>query len=188
MFRIRAFRREGEDDAAAAARPSGNCFAGCAAAGSLIDIRNRARSAGVAPNDATRNRTSAAAFVSPRHIDACSNAVSSKKSQSVAVNTTDCGDLRHVSHQRTVAAGHGTTVPSDDTSADSGRSKPRNSPSGSSSTRCASSRRWSLARERDPDGGAPRPAMTPPKNRKGPDPHAMREGHRSGSERRLLDF
>ena len=81
-FRMRPLRFDLDEAAAAAARSSVRSVRLPASAplapGDLIDIRSRARSAGVAPKAATRKRTSEAAFISPRHIAACSKAVSAK--------------------------------------------------------------------------------------------------------------
>ncbi|MDP7703192.1 MULTISPECIES: hypothetical protein [unclassified Mycobacterium] len=69
-------------------------------------IPNLARSSGVAPNFAVRNRNSEATFRSPDQYAACSRAVSSNSDQSFAVNFFDSSDSDHIFHQDRVCAGH----------------------------------------------------------------------------------
>jgi hypothetical protein len=75
------------------------------ASGSPIPILNRARSSGVAPNLAARNRNSPARVRLPSQNSACNTAVSIRNDQSVSVNLEACALVRHVCHHVNVASG-----------------------------------------------------------------------------------
>ena len=116
-------------------------------------IRSRARSAGVAPKLATRNRNSPAPFVLALHISACSSAVSIKKLQSVATNPSDSGDSPHTRHHRRVSSGNG--CPSGLVSGNAGCS------TGSAAiTRSGTGSALRRARRHESFGRGPRPAIS----------------------------
>src|SRR5690606_27173740 len=72
-------------------------------------MRSLALSSGVAPNFATRSRSSPATLLSPSQYKACSRAVSRSSDQSVEVKSLDSGESAHICHHSLVTSGQSTT-------------------------------------------------------------------------------